>query len=254
MVDDKWENRVVLLNLLEPLGFEIIEALNGREGLAKAREQHPDLIVMDLIMPVMDGLEATTQIRQSRDLKEIPIIASSASAFDFNKKDALSAGCTAFLPKPIQADDLFEHLRVHLNLEWQYDAETIQPVSDQKTDQPVVPPPREELAVLMDLAKVGKIVAIRQQIGKMENAGCSIRTVYCRASNHCERFRHGSIGEVSRALCGGSSMNDEGQSKPALLLVDDTPTNLEILVDFFAEAGFEVYIATSGEQRSEASE
>ena len=171
VVDDKWENRVVLLNLLEPLGFEIVEALNGREGLAKAREQRPDLIVMDLIMPVMDGLEATTRIRQSSDLKEIPIIASSASAFDFNKKDALSAGCTAFLPKPIQADDLFEHLRVHLNLEWQYDVETIQTVSDQKTDQPVVPPPREELAALMDLAKVGKIVAIRQQIGKMEKLG-----------------------------------------------------------------------------------
>ena len=171
VVDDKWENRVVLLNLLEPIGFEIIEAVNGQDGLAKAREQRPDLIVMDLIMPVMDGLEATTRIRQSTDLEGIPIIASSASAFDFNQKDALSAGCTAFLAKPIQVDDLFEHLRIHLNLKWQYDADTIQTVSDQKTDQPVVPPPHEELAALMDLAKVGKIVAIRQQIGKMETLG-----------------------------------------------------------------------------------
>ena len=171
VVDDKWENRVVLLNLLEPIGFEIIEAVNGRDGLAKAREQRPDLIVMDLIMPVMDGLEATTRIRQSTDLKGIPIIASSASAFDFNQKDALSAGCTAFLAKPIQVDDLFEHLRVHLNLEWQYDADTSKTVRVQKADQPFVPPPQEELSALLELAKVGKIVAIRQQIGKMETLG-----------------------------------------------------------------------------------
>lgn len=175
VVDDKWENRIILANLLVPLGFEVNEASNGSEGLAKAQEQRPDLIVMDLVMPGMDGLEATRLIRESTDLKDIPVIMSSASAFEFNRNDALSAGCTAFLAKPVQAEDLFEHLRVHLKLEWRYDSDTIEKVSVQKADQPFVPPPQEELTALLDLAKVGKIMAIRQQIGRMEKLGDQYR-------------------------------------------------------------------------------
>ena len=171
VVDDKWENRIILVNLLDPLGFEVNQASNGSEGLAKAEEQRPDLIVMDLVMPGMDGLEATRRIRASAELKDIPIIASSASAFEFNRYDAISAGCTAFLAKPVRAEELFEHLRVHLKLEWRYDSDTIGKVSVQKTDEPLVPPPQEELTALLELAKVGKIMAIRQQIGGMEHLG-----------------------------------------------------------------------------------
>ena len=171
VVDDKWENRIILVNLLEPLGFEIIEAVSGREGLAKAREQRPDLIVMDRVMPGMDGLEVTRRIRGSTDLKDIPVIVSSASAFDFNRKEAIWAGCTAFLAKPIQAEDLFEHLRVHLNLEWEYDSDSVPLDSNQKEDHLLVPPPQKELIALLELAKVGKIMAIRQQIDRIEQLG-----------------------------------------------------------------------------------
>ena len=171
VVDDKCENRMILVNLLAPLGFEFNEASNGSEALAKAQEQRPDLIVMDLVMPGMDGLEATHRIRGSTDLKDIPIIASSAGAFEFNRKNAIDAGCTAFLAKPVQAEELVEQLRVHLNLEWRYDSDTIETVSTQKADQPLVPPPQEELTALLDLAKVGKIMAIRQQIASIEKLG-----------------------------------------------------------------------------------
>ena len=74
-VDDNWENRSVLVDLLSPLGFEIVEASNGREGLAKAQEFQPDAIITDLIMPEMDGFELIRRIRQSPLLKDTVIIA-----------------------------------------------------------------------------------------------------------------------------------------------------------------------------------
>jgi len=79
VVDDKWENRTVLASFLLPLGFEVTEAADGREGLDKALKYKPDLILMDLIMPVMDGFEATRQIRRSPELTYTKIIAVSAS-------------------------------------------------------------------------------------------------------------------------------------------------------------------------------
>ena len=156
VVDDKWENRAVILNLLAPLGFEVIEAGGGREGVTKTQEQKPDLIVMDIVMPDIDGLEATRQIRDSPEVCDIPIIASSASAFDFNRQDAIQAGCTDFLPKPIQAEDLFKHLRVHLALEWVFASPTVHPDSGVKEKSPLIPLPQGELTVLLGLAKGGK--------------------------------------------------------------------------------------------------
>ena len=171
VVDDSIENRSIISNLLTPLGFEVIEATDGREGLAVAQEQRPDLIVMDLIMPDMDGLEAIRQIRQSTALKDIPVIASSASVYDFNRQEAKDAGSSDFLPKPVKADDLFEILRVHLNIEWEFARETVSRDTKPKEDRRLVPPPQEELIGLLDLAKVGKIMAIRQHIRRIEELG-----------------------------------------------------------------------------------
>jgi signal transduction histidine kinase/CheY-like chemotaxis protein len=108
VVDDRWENRTVLVNLLNPLGFEVQEADDGIEGVAKAREWHPDLIVMDLMMPNMDGFEAIRQIRQIPEIKEIPILAASASVFESHHQESLKAGCNDFVDKPIKDDELFE--------------------------------------------------------------------------------------------------------------------------------------------------
>ena len=79
MVDDVAENRAVVVEMLGPLGFEMVEAVNGREGLKKAQALRPDLILMDIVMPEMDGLEATRRLRRLRALKDVPIIAVSAS-------------------------------------------------------------------------------------------------------------------------------------------------------------------------------
>jgi CheY-like chemotaxis protein len=168
VVDDNWENRAVLLNLVTPLGFEVIEAGDGREGVKKTQDERPDLIVMDIVMPEIDGLEATRQIRELPEVGATPIIASSASAFDFNRQDAIKAGCTDFLPKPIQADKLFEQLRVHLALEWVYASLSDSPDSVPKGETTLIPLPQEELTALLALAKGGKIGAIRKHLAKIE--------------------------------------------------------------------------------------
>jgi PAS domain S-box-containing protein len=171
VADDKEANRGIIVNLLEPVGFEVEEAVNGQECLEKATERSPDLIIMDLVMPVMDGIEATRQIRESPSSKNVPIIASSASVFEFNQKDCLAAGCHDFLPKPVRADHLFEKLGRRLGLEWTYDAEPSLEMAQDGASTKIVAPPPEEMRTLMDLAGKGKITVIRQHIAKIEEMG-----------------------------------------------------------------------------------
>ncbi|WP_442948689.1 ATP-binding protein [Nostoc sp.] len=124
IVDARWENRSIVINLLEPIGFEVFEASNGEEGLEKATEIQPDLIITDLTMPVMDGLTMTKHLRQLVELQNVVIIASSASVFGIDRQKALDIGCNDFLPKPIQADELLRQLQTQLQLTWIYHNES----------------------------------------------------------------------------------------------------------------------------------
>jgi CheY-like chemotaxis protein len=132
VVDDRWENRSVATNLLQPLGFEVLEAMNGQEGLEKAVEQKPDLIIADLVMPVMDGFELIRKVRNNDLLKDICIIASSASVFEAEQCASIAAGADDFLPKPISADSLLEMIRSRLNLTWIYEIDNTN--EDRMTD------------------------------------------------------------------------------------------------------------------------
>jgi signal transduction histidine kinase len=129
IVDDRWENRSVALNLLQPLGFEVQEAMNGQEGITKTEEYRPDLIIVDLVMPVMDGFEFIRKLRNDPVLQNISIIASSASVFEAEQCASIAAGANEFLPKPISADGLLEMIRSLLDLKWIYEIDG----SDQKS-------------------------------------------------------------------------------------------------------------------------
>ena len=172
VVDDKAENRSVLVHMLAPLGFEMREATNGRDGLAQAQLLRPDLILMDLVMPVMDGFEATRRIRQTPELKGVVVIALSASVFEHNRQDSRDAGCDDFLPKPVRAEELQEKLRTHLRLIWRYDSETSKKASRESgTTPPMVAPPIEYLDALLARSQRGQIVGVREQIGMIEALG-----------------------------------------------------------------------------------
>lgn len=179
MVDDKWENRSVIVNLLDSIGFSCFEATNGREGLEKAAEIQPDLILTDLAMPVMDGFEMMRAVRRSPELKDVTIIVSSASVFETDQDKSLSAGGDEFLPKPVQIDALLTLLQKYLGLEWIYEGKdevgsmkdefgnSIQP-SAFALQPSLVAPPVEELDKLFDLAMRGNIQGIETIVRELE--------------------------------------------------------------------------------------
>jgi len=128
VIDDKWENCSVITNLLTPLGFEVTEASNGREGLAKLNEIYPDLVLTDLVMPIMDGFEFMRQIKKMPSFAQIPVIALSASFLDYQPDMDMS--CVAFIPKPFQIDELLAAIQQQLDLTWLYDTD-LQPTQQQ---------------------------------------------------------------------------------------------------------------------------
>ncbi|WP_334929737.1 ATP-binding protein [Nostoc sp.] len=176
VVDDRWENRSVLVSLLEPLGFAVIDVSNGREGLDKAQEIHPDLIITDLMMPEMDGYEMLRQLRQIPELQNVPAIASSASVFESNQNESITAGANAFLSKPVEASVLLKLLEKYLNLKWIYDQNSIavEPMSanseaiSSSTPDEIVPPTEEVLSQLHTLTLQGRLMAIEQQLKTLE--------------------------------------------------------------------------------------
>ncbi|HEU0200051.1 MAG TPA: response regulator [Burkholderiaceae bacterium] len=114
IVDDVPQNRQLLIEMLRPLGFETAEARNGQEGVERALALMPDIILMDNVMPVMDGLQATRELRQLPALKDIPVIAISASASRADEEAAFAAGASGFLAKPFRATHLFALLQRQL--------------------------------------------------------------------------------------------------------------------------------------------
>ncbi len=166
LVDDKWENRTLLTNLLSPLGFQIMEANNGKEGLASISQFKPDLIITDLVMPLMDGFEMTREIRTYPEWQDIPIIASSASVFDNNKLQSLTAGCNDFLSKPIQTQELLDALKRFLELEWIMDATPL--LAKEIPSQAIAPPGEQELDHIYNLIQKGRITQIEEYAAKLE--------------------------------------------------------------------------------------
>jgi two-component system cell cycle response regulator DivK len=114
VVDDFDDSRFSLSKLLEIEGYEVIEATNGAQAIEKALADKPDLILMDLSLPVLDGLSATRQIRQSDDMKRVPIIALTAHDLIDIQSQAEDAGCTDYAPKPIDFTSLIDMMAKYL--------------------------------------------------------------------------------------------------------------------------------------------
>ncbi|NEP12727.1 MAG: response regulator [Symploca sp. SIO2C1] len=177
VVDNRFENRSALVNLLEPIGFEVQEASNGEEGLEQALNFQPDLMIIDLAMPVMDGFELTRRLCRLPELQQIILIASCASSSDFCQQESQELGCNDFLTKPIKAKDVLEKIRNTLGLSWVYEnaPELSSKIPEYETDfsndiqvKAIIPPLAEELNVLYDLARKGLIDSLSEQAEKLK--------------------------------------------------------------------------------------
>ena len=165
IVDDRWENRSVIVNLLEPLGFIVSEAENGRDGLEKMRELQPDLVITDLAMPVMDGFEMLKHLRQAEDLQHLKVVVSSASVSQLDQQMSIDAGGNDFLAKPVHSQDLFNTLAKHLNLTWNYQQEELPIPIDMSTSASLthlIAPDPKDLQILLELAQEGRLKKLMQ--------------------------------------------------------------------------------------------
>ncbi|WP_119461478.1 response regulator [Rhodospirillaceae bacterium SYSU D60014] len=101
VIEDQDDNRRIVRDLLANAGYEVIEAASGDSGVAMAESEHPDLILMDIQLPGIDGYEATRRIKKNPVLQRIPIIAVTSYALSGDDAKALEAGCDAYLSKPV---------------------------------------------------------------------------------------------------------------------------------------------------------
>jgi two-component system, cell cycle response regulator DivK len=114
VVEDQEDNRRILRDLLTTTDYEVTEAENGEEALAAVAKQRPDLILMDIQLPIMDGYEATRRIKADPSLSSIPIIAVTSYALSGDEERARAAGCDDFVPKPYSPRQLLAKIRQYL--------------------------------------------------------------------------------------------------------------------------------------------
>ncbi len=192
IVDDKEANRSLLLNMLTPLGFELQEAVDGQDALAKAKTFQPAMILMDLKMPLMNGFETTKAIRQISAFEGVIIIAISASAFGEDEQKSLEAGCDAFVTKPIRFEVLFQHIQTHLKLEWIYaDLDNQRPFALSQAeilDEQINLPP-DEAAKLYEMAMKGDVKGIKQHLAQLEQMDIAYQSIVVEIGWLAKRYR-----------------------------------------------------------------
>jgi PAS domain S-box-containing protein len=164
VVDDRLESRQLLVQILASIGFEVREAQNGQEAIEVWRSWEPHLIVMDMRMPVMDGYEATKQIKSHLRGQATAIIALTASAFEEDRSMVLEAGCDDFIRKPLQKDQLLEKIGQHLGAVYIYEEES-SPKSgaSQKTEKIVLSTDLRELLAQMSPEWVAELHSAASQ-------------------------------------------------------------------------------------------
>jgi two-component system cell cycle response regulator DivK len=114
VVEDQEDNRQILRDLLTTGGYDIIEAENGQDAITAAEANHPDLILMDIQLPLLDGYEATRRIKADPSLQPIPVIAVTSYALSGDEEKARAAGCNDFVPKPFSPRRLLAKIREYL--------------------------------------------------------------------------------------------------------------------------------------------
>jgi signal transduction histidine kinase/CheY-like chemotaxis protein len=164
VVDDRWENRVVLTDYLHSLGFEVTEAINGKECIQKFQQAPVDVIMMDLLMPVMDCYEASREIRKVARLP-VKIIVVSTSHPILSESELKDKGMDAFIEKPLNFSVLLDTMSKTLNIDWLIDDQDDE-MQKKVTHNYHIPPP-DVLKNFQKMASGGDIMEIRKQLDQL---------------------------------------------------------------------------------------
>ncbi|MDY6802538.1 MAG: ATP-binding protein [Cyanobacteriota bacterium] len=169
-IDDNQEALSFLVDILESWGFIVSQANNGKEGLEAIGKIKPDLIIADMFMSVMDGLEMIKILRQAKEFDDVVIVTSSARGYNYEQQLSLEAGANDFIAKPIKIEELLEKLQANLDLEWIYKssentAETTEYLPADSSE--IVLPPAAELEVIINAARIGDIYRIEEEANRI---------------------------------------------------------------------------------------
>lgn len=171
VVDDRKENRKLLVDMLSPLDFQMLEAQNGKECLQKCINFKPDVIFLDLKMPIMDGLEVLQRIRNRKELRNITVIIVSASQINIKRNDIQAMGADDFILKPIKLKRILKVLARNLGVEWIYEESEVdgQEVldSDIETEE-IILFSSEQIRTIADIAASGNARTLKEELDKME--------------------------------------------------------------------------------------
>ena len=162
VVDDNYDNRSLLVNYLQPFGFTLAEANNGQVGLELAKTFQPDAILVDWIMPVMDGKEMVARLKQQPQFQDCLVVMISASSQSIVEPSEV--GCHELLSKPVNLEQLMALLESHLQLDWLFSESTTEP----DNSSILVTPPQETLVKLLELTELGDMEEIEQEINSLE--------------------------------------------------------------------------------------
>jgi len=157
VVEDSPDIRVLIRMLLEAAGHEVSTAPDGRAGVEAVRAQHPDLVLMDLSLPVLSGWEATKEIKEDPDIASIPIVAVTAHAMHGDRERALAAGCDGFIPKPIDEETFESLVRSYLRRPVREEPAASEPLRSPPPSSPRMPEPGRIL-VVDDHAEVAELI------------------------------------------------------------------------------------------------
>jgi CheY-like chemotaxis protein len=192
VVDDLKPNRAFLVNLLSELGFCVLEANHGQEALALAEQRLPEVILTDLIMPVMDGFELARHIRQSARLKASVIIANSASVFEHHQRQSIEAGCNEFLAKPIRMEELLLVLQKYLPIEWVYKPT----VPVEIGNSTMVGPSPAQAQELLDWVRRGNVKRILEKVTQLEHQDAKLFLFAQATKNLAKNFEMSKLREL----------------------------------------------------------
>ncbi|MCZ6835044.1 MAG: response regulator, partial [Planctomycetota bacterium] len=170
IVDDREANRDILVKLLQSAGFATVTAVNGQEGLDRMRERSFPLVLMDVRMPVMNGIDATSHIRQDPELKDTIVIAVTASVFPEFKNRAKEAGFDDFIAKPLRAAELFSKIESHLNVRYAKEEPAPEAEHADTSDQELSPELAAEIVTrLQDAVRMRNISALTALAAELQS-------------------------------------------------------------------------------------
>jgi len=198
IAEDNEPSRRLLVRLFEPLGVDVREAENGRAAIAHWQSWKPDLIWMDLQMPLIDGHEATRRIRAAGDSGTV-IVAISASAFEEDRERALADGCDDFVRKPFRAEDLFAILAKHLGMRFIYDEEASAAAVLSSHGEPTAQPPALvdlsslPRALVAELRKATVLADTRRLFSAIDKVGELDSALAEELRSHARQFDYRSI-------------------------------------------------------------